>query len=118
MPSIEDADTTNVTAMRVDPTADDNALIDVCAEAGTLLRRVIGWNERDYPGDQAASDTQRAAWTLTRQAMASDVTSLAGVRAQAELMLLHHECQGAGPEHPEIELPLIRNLLRLLPVAA
>jgi hypothetical protein len=97
--------------------ADDTDTIAMCHEAIALLARVRGWNDGTipYPGDDEANlETHQPARALTRKAMASEVSTLNGVRAQAALLLWHHEQQGSGPEHPEIELPVLRNLLRIV----
>jgi hypothetical protein len=101
--------------------AGDDALIATCNQAIALLERVRGWDDGTfrYPDDLAAGVDQARAWKLTIEAMSTEVTTLAGVRAQVALLLMHHECQGCnGPEHPEIELPPLRNMLRLLPSEA
>jgi hypothetical protein len=98
----------------------DDKLIAKCGEAIRLLEIICGWDDgtTPYPGDDALSIHHENAWKLTFEAMASEVTTVAGVRAQVALLLSHHECQGDGPEHPEIELPALRNVLRLLPTEA
>ena len=96
----------------------DAELIRVCNEGIALLKRVQRWNQKSepWPGDHEAwVSTQQPAWKLTRKAMKAEVHTLPGVRAQAELLLLHHEYQGNRPEKPEIELPVLHNILRLLP---
>jgi hypothetical protein len=96
----------------------DAKVIGICNQAIAPFERVRGWNDGavSYPGDEHASiETQQPAWELTRKAMASEVTTLAGVRAQVALLLIHYERQGYPPEHPDIELPPLRSLLRLIP---
>jgi hypothetical protein len=96
----------------------DGTVIKNCNAAIALLEGVAAVNDRSvpYPGDDALwSDLQAPAWELTYAAMAADVTTLAGARAQVALLLWHHKCQGSGPEHEDIELPVLKNLLRLLP---
>ncbi len=111
----QDTDDANVAASsRMDGDGPDAAVVASCGAAIALLERVRGWTDATYPGDTAASDTQSQAWELTHEAMAADVATLAGVRAQAALLLLHHECQTGGPEAPSIELPVLRNVVRLL----
>ena len=89
----------------------DAAVIATCNKAIALLETVRGWNNKTvaYPGDDIAwNDTQAPASRLTRKAMASKVSTLAGARAKVALLLMHHECQGNPPEKPEIELPVLR----------
>jgi hypothetical protein len=95
-------------------------VISTCNAAIALLEKIHGFDTGTitYPGDAALKDIAQRAWDLTRQAMASEVTTLSDVRAQAALLLMHHRHQGNGPEHPDIELPLLNNLLRLIQTAA
>lgn len=95
----------------------DATVISACNSAIGLLQTVREWNSGTLipmPSDDEMAVTQAAAWEQSRQAMTGEVSSLSGVRAQVTLLLMHHELQGNGPEHPEIELPALHNLLRLI----
>jgi hypothetical protein len=85
-------------------------VITECNDAIAMLGRV-----RDSRTDTELAVCSARAWSLTRLAMSLPATTLADVRAQAELLLAHHAHQGNGPEHPAIELTPLRNLLALLP---
>jgi hypothetical protein len=106
-------DPSNTPAQR---SPNDTEIVATRNKAIALLDRVHANNLTPHgmPED-ALTEIQLEAWELTRQAMSYEPASLAGVRAQVALLLAHHEDQGGGPEHPDIELPPLRSLLRLIP---
>ena len=119
MPEAIHTHITNAPESRDLPLSADVDVINTCNSAIALLEQVRGYDDGTitYPGDAALTDIQQRAWDLTREAMESKVTTLSGVRAQAALLLMHHQHQGSGPEHADIELPVLNNLLRLIQAA-
>lgn len=103
--------TTETVASVIGDANQDAPLVAACNAAIAALGRIV-----DHKTDAELDEFSDNSWRLTREAMAMPVATLAGVRKQTELLMKHFELQGVyPPEHPEIELAPLQNLLRLLP---
>ena len=95
----------------------DARVVATCNDAIALLERVRRCDdgiEKVTNAEGFLHEVHGPAQMLTRTAMAMPVLTLAGVRAQAELLLAHYALKQNRSETPEIELPLLRNLMRLV----
>jgi hypothetical protein len=102
------------------PTTSDHEIIALCAKVYNS-RELYGALLNKLPASPASDDIINKAvpstWELTEQAMAIEPATLFGAGEQVKLLLWHHANDGNGPAAPAIELPVLRSLMRLLPVA-